>query len=158
LKAQDYIIKGQLIDYQTLTPLKNISIGFNEFNLGVTDKNGRFEIIANESDLTDTLKIPMLHYYTIGIINLPRTSRTIDLGTIPLFEYFTGHDMTTFNCGWFDFKCKKNAKKHWKKEAKRRSDYFNRMDVIIDYYRFVFRNSSYKIEDHLLDLSKPKID
>lgn len=158
LSAQIFVIKGQLIDYRSLTPFEGISVGFNQSNWQETDKNGRFEINANPSDLTDTLKIYNLSYYNLSVINLPSDSLIIDLGTIPLFEYFIGHDMSTFDCRWFDFKCKRNAKKHWRKETKRRQDYYTQMNLIIDYYRFIFRNSSYKIEDHILDLSKPSED
>ncbi|WP_321516011.1 hypothetical protein [Marinifilum fragile] len=159
LSAQVFKIKGQIIDYRSLTPLEGVSVGFNQSNWQKTDKNGRFEIKTNSSNIQDSLKLYNLpYYYNLSIINLPNDSLIIDLGKIPLFEYFIGHDMSTFNYRWYHFRRKRHARKHWKKEAQRRQNYFNKMNAIIDYYRFVFRNTSYKIEDHIIDLSTPTKD
>lgn len=153
--AQQYTIKGRILEGQTLIPQPGVDIGFDVKMRTSTDENGEFELVVNEEYLTDTLFINFFSYYNLKIVNLPK-SKEINLGQIPLYEYFFGHPLVHFDCGTFDFKCKQNRKQFWKDYNKRRRDYFEKKNLLIAYYRLQLNGEQYAIDVnmHLINLNE----
>jgi hypothetical protein len=154
--SQNIRVVGRIIDGKTLEPFSGIDIGFNSNCNTSSTKNGLFELKVAEKQIIDTLRISSFYFYQLKIINLPKDS-IIDLGTIPMYEYYRSHSMETFDCRRFDIICKHSFKKFRKAENKRNSEYFESMNRVIEFYRLRFKNRFYKvdIEKHLIDLNKP---
>lgn len=158
LWSQEILIKGNIIEYQSLFPMEHTAIWFDKDNHCVADNNGDFEIRISDLTSNDTLKINFLSYYDLYITNIPNDKPIVDLGKIPMFVYFTGHSMATFNCRFWNIRCKIKEKKYWKKENERIENYYKEMDKIISYFTYIFRKQTYKIDNHVIDLSKPSDD
>ncbi|GAB3532937.1 hypothetical protein GCM10027443_17440 [Pontibacter brevis] len=154
--AQEYKIKGRIVLGQYLAPVGGVYVGFDFPLKFQTSPEGRFEITANEQQINDTLKIYLLGYNQISIINFPKDS-VLNLGTIPIYEYFYGVPLIHFDCGALNFVCKKKRRKFWENYESERTSYFKKMDTIIGHYRMFLNGKSYAISfpDHLIDLSKP---
>lgn len=154
--AQEYKLKGKIVLGQYFSPVGGVYVGFDSTNTTQTDLNGQFEIVADEQQVNDTLKIFFLNYNNIRIINLPKV-KEMDLGTIPIYEYNFGIPLIHFDCGALDFACKMRRKKFWEEYEKKRTAYFNKMDTIISYFRLSVNGKSYAIDtsNNLIDLAKP---
>lgn len=69
LNAKENTLKGKIIDSKTKAPLPYVNIGFLYKARGtVTDEKGQFELLFNENDFTDTLRISMIGYSPKKII------------------------------------------------------------------------------------------
>ena len=153
--AQQYTIKGRILEGQSLSPQPGVDIGFDVKMRTSTNENGEFELVVNEENLNDTLFINFLSYYNLKIVNLPK-SKEIYLGQIPLYEYFFGRPLVHFDCGTFDFKCKQSRKQFWKEYNERRRDYFEKKNLLIGYYRLQLNGEQYAIDvnRHLINLNE----
>jgi hypothetical protein len=147
-------ITGQTVNYQDLEPVYYTAVFFDSTFQTISDKQGLFELTVPLEILRDTLKIMYIGSYDLNFINLPANENIIDLGKIPIFEYFVGYSMMHFNCSDSDFKCKRKAKKYWEKDQKRRDDYFNKMNTVIEYFNYRFQNKTFKIniDNNCIDL------
>ncbi len=154
--AQEYKLKGKIVLGQYFAPVGGVYVGFDSTNMTQIDLNGQFEVVANEQQVNDTLKIFFLSHNNIRLVNLPK-DREIDLGTIPIYEYYFGIPMVHFDCGALDLACKRKQKKFWEDYEKERKSYFDKMDTIIGHYRLSLNGKLYKIEtpNQLIDLGKP---
>ncbi len=139
-------IKGTVLDYKTLQPMKFAEVVFNDKCKTIADDKGIFELDASKEIISDTLKIRYLGYFKINIINLPSNDNVIDLGIIPMFEYFPGYDMSDFDCANDDFECKKKWKNHIEQEQKRIEDYYSNVHNAVNYFEYSFQNKVYKID------------
>ncbi len=155
--SQSYLLKGQILDGQSLYPREGVYIGFNQNLRTITDSTGHFELRCDEHLLNDSLKIYSIFHYKLSIINLPKDS-IINLGQIPLFEYEFGTPLVSFDCGRFDFICNHRRKKYWKKFKKERSELLKKIDPAIGYYRLIYNGNLYSIDvkNHLIDLRHGK--
>ena len=144
--SQNQILKGKVVDYKTLQPMTYTQVLFDSTFQSIANEKGEFEIEANEKVITDTLKIRFIGCFDINIINIPNYLDTVDLGIIPIFEYFPGNDMTHFNCKEKDLECKEKEKKHIEKENKRIEEYFAKVNNAIEYFDYRFQNKTYKID------------
>jgi len=154
--SQSKIIKGYTFDYSTNSKLAATLIYIDSLRGVISDSKGDFILRVDNFSQSDTIKIRYISYYDLNLINLTQTTDTIELGGIPLFEYFTGHDMTDYFCRWFDFACKRRWKKHVKEEKERMNNYYLKQDKMIKDYAYTFNGNQYKInlENHCIDLSE----
>ena len=131
---------------------------FDSTNQVIANDQGEFEFKVPKNKITDTLKIRYIGCFDINIINMPDNNDSINLGVIPIFDYFPGYDMTHFNCADDDYECKEKEKKHIEKEKKRIEDYYTNVHNLIDYFDYRFQNKSFKIdiETGCIDLSSGK--
>ena len=153
--SQTLTIKGQVLFYQSLQPMYYTHVYFDSTYQVIADYNGQFELEVPLKVLKDTLKIRYIGCFDLNLINLPTTDSIIDLGILPIFEYFAGQDMTHFNCSDNDIECKKKEKVHRDKEQKRVKEYFSRMNTIIEFFNYVYENKTFKIniENNCIDMN-----
>jgi hypothetical protein len=119
---------------------------FDTTNQVIANEQGEFEFEVPKQIMKDTLKIRYLGCFDINFINLPTDQESINLGSIPIFDYFPGYDMTHFNCADKDFDCKEKEKKHIEKENERIKDYFTKVHNLIENFDFVFQHETFKID------------
>jgi hypothetical protein len=156
--AQPIIISGNVIDYKTGYPMQYVNVYFDSSNGTTTDDNGYFRIKLNKRIKEDTLKISFVGCFNLNFSNFPNNTDSIYLDKIPLFDYFTGVDMTDFFCGTFDFRCKRNQKKHFKQDQERIDKYYSERNTEIAKYEYKFNNNKSKIDmtNHCIDLNAKK--
>ena len=154
--SQHRLIIGKVIEYKTQQPYPLVNIFINSAIFDITDNDGNFTIEADSLTSEDTLKVRFLSYFDLNFINFPDNLDTITLHNIPLFEYFTGYDMTDFFCGPLDFKCKRDRRIHLKTENERINNYYFQQNKLIEEYKYRFNNSEYHInlKNHCIDLNK----
>ena len=153
--SQNYIIKGKLIEGQCLFPFPYVYVGFDSTTYSITDSAGNFKIIYNKSKFNDTLKIYMLSYYNLRIINLPRDS-VINLGVIPIFEYFYPVPLVDFNSRKYNLIDQHRIKKFWRQYDEKRNEFFKEVNTVIRYYKLIYNTKQYSVdvENHILDMKK----
>jgi hypothetical protein len=156
--AQTKLITGQVTDYKTQEPISHVNVFFSSIIYDITDDKGKFDIKIERLTESDTLKVRFLNYYDLNFINIPNELDTILLNNIPLFDYFTGNDMTDFFCGTLDFKCKRARKINISQEKQRIQNYYSQQNRLISEYVFHFDNVEYHIEvaNHCIDLNRKK--
>ena len=154
--SQNAIISGKVIDYRTFQPMTFTHVYFDSTYQSIADDEGKFEIDLPKVILKDTLKIRFIGYFDLNIINLPASPDSIDLGIIPIFEYFPGYDMTHLDCANDDYECREKERKYIEKEKKRIEDYFNKQNTYIENFDFRFQNKTFKIDSKTgcIDLGK----
>lgn len=65
LKKEDFGIKGKIIDQENYQPLSYVSIGILNKSIGIlTDTLGNFKFQINQENLTDTLQISLVGYFS----------------------------------------------------------------------------------------------
>ena len=144
--SQNVMIKGKVFDYKTLQPMIYTQVLFDSSYQAIANDKGEFEFEVPKKIIKDTLKIRYIGCFDINIINIPNNQDLINLGIIPIFDYFPGHDMTHFNCADNDYECKEKEKKHIEKEKKRIEDYYTNIHNIIEYFDYRFQNKTFKID------------
>lgn len=154
--AQSHTIKGRIILGDVLKPVAGIHVGFSPTHKTETDAYGQFEITATRAQLEDTLTIFYLSFNTIQLINLPQDS-SIDLGTIPVYEYSFGTPIIQFDCGSLNLPCKYRRRKFWKTFNRDKLAYFKAKNLEISKYRLILNGKLYAIDTdiHLIDFDKP---
>lgn len=146
LTSQNVMIEGKVINYKTLQPMTYTQILFDSTYQVAANDDGEFKIEVPKEILKDTLKIRFIGCFNLNFINFPANHYLIDLGTIPIFEYFPGYDMTHFGCADDDYDCKEKERKHIEKEKNRIEKYFDEINTVISYFDFRFQNRTYKID------------
>ena len=121
-------------------------VGFNSKYKTTVNEKGNFELVVPKKILKRKLKVTYIGCFTINFINLPMDESTIDLDTIPMFEYFPGYDMTHFNCSPDDFECKKKKEQHQIQESKRVQDYYSAVNKSIMECIYTFKGRAYPID------------
>jgi hypothetical protein len=156
--SQNILITGKTIDYETRQPMPYTSISIDSTISTTSDKDGNFYLRASKLKQTDTLKIRFLGCFNLNIINLPQDKDTIRFNEIPIFEYFIGNSTADYNCGLFDFKCKRAWKKHLKEENERINNYYLERNAEISRYHFLYDNLIYLINvtNHSISLKSDK--
>lgn len=157
--TQDVIVvKGKTYFHEFDNPAVYTEVYFNSKNRTFSNKEGEFIFSVKKRIINKSLKVAYIGCFDLKIKNLPANQDTIDLGVIPIFEYFPGYSMIHFDCKDDDQDCMKKRKLHEEKEAKRIEDYYNYVDNQINKYEYRFKSKTYKInvKSGVINLKKGK--
>jgi|WetSurMetagenome_2_1015567.scaffolds.fasta_scaffold37284_3 hypothetical protein len=154
LFAQNIVIHGNVLDYDTNKPLEGITVILNKDNGTLTDKNGKFQFTVQNITSRDKLRIGFINYFELIFTNLPNKNDTIEFKNVPLFYYFPDElDPISIFCRRFDLVCKWNRHKRMNEEDKRLEPYYKERNRIIESYKYIFCDKV-----HYINVSKHKID
>lgn len=142
--SQNVVIKGRTFDFNTGQSMSYTNVFVDSMSC-VSNDSGFFILKVTRLRYNDTLKVRYIGCFDLNFINLPTNVDTINLDKVPIFDYFAGYDMTDFFCGRFDFKCKRERKKHIEAEKNRILKYYSDQNNEIRKYQFKFNDKYFKI-------------
>ena len=148
LYSQNITIKGIVMNSSDSTRLSAAVVNFDN-KIGTTcDYNGKFSLTFDKGNLKDTLKISFIGFRQLLILNLPKDVDTIDLGEIPMFSENPSIPIFDFFCKWYNFRCKRKAKKFWKNVEKEFDEYEMKINNEIEKFKYFYKNKPYRIKNN----------